>query len=117
MRHFSKHHLGHLLLILIGSLIPLAKAQDLRDMISTYTLDNGLRVIFVQQDFAPVISLNFMFGVGGMDEPDGLGGLSHMVEHMAFKGTRSIGSYDLEAELKAHDEVEILNTMVIQAQR
>ena len=92
-------------------------AQDLREITTKYELDNGLRVIMVKQGFAPVISFNLMFDIGGMDEPDGLSGLAHMVEHMAFKGTRTIGSNDIEAELEAIEEIELLTAMVAQAQR
>ncbi len=87
--------------------LPLAQAQQLADSISEFTLDNGLRVITVVQDFAPVINFNLMFNVGGVDEPAGLGGIAHMVEHMAFKGTESIGSLDAAAENQALTEVEI----------
>ena len=61
----------------------------------------------VVRDFAPVIDFNLTFDVGGVDEPEGLGGVAHMVEHMAFKGTRSIGSYDIEAEQEALERLEI----------
>lgn len=85
-----------------------AQAQSLPEITTKFELDNGLRVVMVKQGFAPVISFNLMFNVGGMDEPDGLGGLAHMVEHMAFKGTRTIGSVDLEAELAALEQIEKL---------
>lgn len=85
-----------------------ARAQnELRDDIHEYTLENGLRVIMVVRDFAPVIDFNFTFGVGGVDEPEGLGGIAHMVEHMAFKGTRSIGSLDITAEEEALETLEV----------
>ena len=88
--------------------------NELTQNVHKYTLENGLRVIMVVQDFAPVINFNLMFNVGGVDEPPGLGGVAHMVEHMAFKGTRSIGSYDIEAEEAALNEVELAaNTLII----
>ena len=72
-----------------------------------YELDNGMRVIFVEQDAAPVLAFNLMFDIGGVDEPPGLGGIAHMVEHMAFKGTESIGSLDLAAEKNALAALEV----------
>ncbi len=88
--------------------LPLAQAQDeLAEDVHEYTLENGLRVIMAVRDFAPVIDFNLSFDVGGVDEPLGLGGVAHMVEHMAFKGTRSIGSYDLEAEEEALEDLEV----------
>ncbi len=103
-------------LLLLLFLFLFVKAQDLQEFTTEFQLDNGLRVIMVKQGFAPVISFNLMFDVGGMDEPDGLGGLAHMVEHMAFKGTQSIGSNDLEAELAALEKIEELITRLDQVE-
>ena len=95
-------------LFALAMLMGLASAQDLREQVSTYTLDNGMRVIMVEQDAAPVISFNLMFDVGGIDEPDGLGGIAHMVEHMAFKGTQTIGTDTPDLEEQALAKVETL---------
>lgn len=92
---------------LVAGSLNVGLAQDLADRVTKATLDNGMRVIFVEQDAAPVIAFNLMFDVGGVDEPLGLGGVAHMAEHMAFKGTESIGSLDLAAEMDALAEVEI----------
>lgn len=89
------------------ALVAGAAAQQLADRVTTETLDNGMRLILVEQAAAPVISFHLAFDVGGIDEPDGLGGIAHMVEHMAFKGTRSIGSLDPEAEARALAAVEV----------
>ena len=94
-------------LTLLVALLSLGLSQDLGERVSEFELDNGLRVIFVEQATAPVITVNFMFDVGAVDEPDGLGGIAHMVEHMAFKGTSSIGSFDPEAEQAALARVEV----------
>ncbi len=97
------------LLMLFAALaaLNLGRAQDLGDRVTEATLDNGLRVLLVENAVAPVIAFNLTFGVGGVDEPDGLGGIAHMVEHMAFKGTTSIGSFDTEAEARALVRLEV----------
>ena len=89
------------------ALASVASAQELAERVTEYELDNGMRVIFVEQDAAPVLAFNLMFDIGGVDEPQGLGGVAHMVEHMAFKGTESIGSLDLDAEQDALAAVEV----------
>ncbi len=86
-------------------LVPSANGQDLlsqfEDKVTTMTLDNGLTVVVVERHEAPVVSMHTYADVGSVDEPAGRTGLAHMFEHMAFKGTTSIGTTDIEAELQA----------------
>lgn len=93
------------LLTLLLASVP-AAATDLLDRIDAFTLDNGLRVLLVQEEHAPIIHFHLMFDVGGVDEEPGLGGIAHMVEHMAFKGTETVGSLDYEQERELLDELE-----------
>jgi len=51
------------------------------------TLGNGLRVIVKEDHRSPVVVSQVWYRVGSMDEPDGLTGISHALEHMMFKGT------------------------------
>ncbi len=51
------------------------------------TLPNGLKVIVQPDRRAPVAVAQLWYRVGGSDEPDGLTGISHALEHMMFKGT------------------------------
>ena len=60
----------------------------LRQPVSTVTLDNGLEVLVRTDRAAPVVSLQVWFRIGSIGEGDWLGaGLSHVLEHMLFKGT------------------------------
>jgi predicted Zn-dependent peptidase len=86
---------------------PAAPALELADRVTETRLDNGLRVLLVEEHSAPVIAFNLMFAVGGIDEPEGLGGIAHMVEHMAFKGTSTVGTSDPQAERRALAAVEV----------
>ena len=54
-------------------------------------LDNGLKVIVRTDHRAPVVTSMVWYKVGSVDEPRGLGGISHMLEHMMFKGTDTLG--------------------------
>jgi zinc protease len=56
-----------------------------------YQLDNGLKVLIYEDHFAPVVSVQIYYRVGGYYEPQGLTGVSHLLEHMAFKGTDKYG--------------------------
>lgn len=72
---------GFLALIFLMS--PLAA----EDKVSEYTLDNGLR-LFVKEDHrAPVMVSQIWYKVGASYELDGYTGISHVLEHMMFKGT------------------------------
>src|SRR5580700_3232767 len=51
------------------------------------TLDNGLKILVLARRGAPVVVCDLYYPVGSFDEPPGLSGLAHFVEHMLFKGT------------------------------
>jgi len=51
------------------------------------TLENGLKVVVREDHRAPVVVSQIWYKVGASDEPDGLTGISHVLEHMMFKGT------------------------------
>ena len=53
----------------------------------TFTLDNGLQVVVVPNHRAPVIVHMSWYRVGAADEPRGLSGVAHFLEHLMFKGT------------------------------
>ena len=65
------------------------------------TLSNGLKVILLPRRNAPVISMVTYADVGGVDENQNATGLAHIFEHMAFKGTTSIGARDFAKEAAA----------------
>lgn len=58
------------------------------------TLANGLRVIVKEDHRAPVVMTQVWYKVGSIDEPAGKGGISHLLEHMMFKGTKKVSGDD-----------------------
>lgn len=54
-------------------------------------LPNGLKVLILRESRAPLISLQFWYRVGSRNEVFGKTGLSHLLEHMMFKGTEKYG--------------------------
>ncbi|HVN03115.1 MAG TPA: pitrilysin family protein [Bryobacteraceae bacterium] len=99
---------AHRLAVLL--LVPLAlAAQSLREFekkVTEFTLANGLHFIVVERHEAPVVSFHTYVNAGSVDDPSGATGIAHMFEHMAFKGTESIGSKNWPEEKKAIDAVE-----------
>ena len=59
------------------------------NQVVTKTLPNGLTVILAERRAAPVASFWLWYRVGSRNETPGLTGLSHWVEHMLFKGTKT----------------------------
>ncbi len=54
--------------------------------VTRYTLANGLRVVIVPNDLAPVVTVEENYLVGGDETPKGFPGMAHAQEHMAFRG-------------------------------
>src|SRR5690348_13276985 len=96
--------------LLLVSLCPLALvAQSLKDFekrVTEFTLGNGLHFIIFERHEAPVVSFHSYVNAGSVDDPSGETGIAHMFEHMAFKGTETIGTKNYPAEKAAMDEVE-----------
>lgn len=85
-------------------------AQDLASFekqVTVKKLPNGLTaIVCVRPDSAPVFSFYTNVDAGSVQDPKGLTGLAHMFEHMAFKGTETIGTKDFAKEKVALEKVE-----------
>ena len=102
------------------SLIPIsshAGSFGLADRVVEQKLANGLTVLMVERHQTPVVSLNMTFRVGGVNEQVGQTGLAHLYEHMAFKGTRTVGTKDYEKERPILEEWFRVGTELEQRQR
>ena len=55
-----------------------------------YQLDNGLRILVKEDHRAPVVVSEVWYKIGSSYEPLGITGISHMLEHMMFKGTKKL---------------------------
>ena len=89
----------------------LARAQSLKEFekkITEFTLPNGLHFIVCERHEAPVVSFHTYVNAGSVDDPKGQTGIAHMFEHMAFKGTQTIGTLNWTEEKKAIDQVEAI---------
>ncbi len=74
---------------------------ELESKVVKHTLPNGLRVLLLERHDAPVVSFVTWANVGAVNEVKGITGIAHLFEHLAFKGTRTVGTKDIEAEIKA----------------
>ena len=92
MRRVSKFL--SLLFVCALALLP-AQAQAPRNVRVDFketTLKNGLRVITVEDNSAPVIALSITYNVGSRNERKGRTGFAHLFEHMMFKGSGNVGA-------------------------
>lgn len=77
----------------------------LQSRISTFSLANGMRWIVLERHNAPVVACHTYASVGAALEADGCTGVAHLLEHLAFKGTKLVGTRD------AAQEVALLNQL------
>ncbi|MEI6614603.1 MAG: pitrilysin family protein, partial [Chrysiogenales bacterium] len=89
----------------IGSLLLLGQiqAQTLEQMkrqVTEKTLKNGMKFIVMEQHQVPLVSFHVYADVGSAQEVQGITGISHLLEHMAFKGSKTLGTRDYAAEAK-----------------
>jgi len=90
---------------------PSARAGDapsLEDAVREYHLDNGLTLLVLENHDSPTIGAVTAFAVGTAEEKPGAIGVTHILEHMLFKGTREIGTTDWKAERIHHERIEAL---------
>lgn len=72
--------------------------ERVKDRITEYELDNGMKFIILPEKEAPVISFVTYADVGGANEEEGKTGAAHFLEHLAFKGTSEIGTKNYQKE-------------------
>jgi len=79
-------------------LAPVLQAQQVQ--VQEYVLPNGLRLLMVPKKGDPNVAAGWLARVGSVNEQPGITGLSHLFEHMMFKGTHAIGTKDIKKDLE-----------------
>ncbi|MCL4693282.1 MAG: insulinase family protein [Candidatus Hydrogenedentes bacterium] len=82
---------GLVVLAVIALVLPFASAEQLFDFHES-TLDNGMRVVTLEDFSTPIVAVQVWYDVGSKDEDPERQGFAHMFEHMMFAGTERIGS-------------------------
>jgi len=83
-----------LTLIFAATGFPQVKVAPLN--IKERTLPNGLRIVSVQDNSNPTVSIHVWYDVGGKNDPPGKSGFAHMFEHMMFKSTKNMPAEKLD---------------------
>jgi len=84
----------------------LAAAEKPRIEVQELTLPNGMRFLLFERHESPTVAAGWLAHVGSVNEREGVTGISHLFEHMMFKGTKTIGTKDIETDLRIIDEQE-----------
>ncbi|MDA8585095.1 insulinase family protein [Rhodobacteraceae bacterium] len=63
--------------------------------VTSFTLDNGLEAVVIEDHRAPVVVHMVWYRVGSADEPPGKSGIAHYLEHLMFKATDELASGEL----------------------
>lgn len=82
-------------------------AEGLAERVKEHTLANGMKLLLVERHTSPTVAAWIRFKVGSVDERSDERGIAHLLEHMLFKGTKTLGSTNYEAEKPLLDRIEI----------
>jgi predicted Zn-dependent peptidase len=102
---------------LFPALLAAQSLQAFEKKVTEFTLSNGLRFLVIERHEAPVVSFHTYVSVGSVDDPRGETGIAHMFEHMAFKGTQTIGTKNWPKEKAALNDVERIYDQLDQERR
>ena len=95
--------------VMLAAAIP-AVAQNIDA--EEYWLDNGMQVLMVERHEAPTIMAAIFARVGSSNEITGITGISHLFEHMMFKGTETIGTKDIKRDLQIMAQLDSLRALM-----
>ncbi|QFT58560.1 Protease 3 precursor [Sulfitobacter sp. THAF37] len=78
-----------------------AQARD-NEAVTSFTLDNGMDVVVVEDHRAPVVQQMVWYRAGSADEPKGSSGVAHFLEHLLFKATDKMEAGEFSATVAAN---------------
>ena len=89
---------------------PPARSQQLK--VEEHVLSNGMKLLLVPRRDEPVVSGGWVAKVGSANERPGITGISHLFEHMMFKGTEAIGTKDATQDARLIAEQERVRALM-----
>ncbi|NTV48980.1 MAG: insulinase family protein [Geobacteraceae bacterium] len=100
MRHFL------IIITLLAACVTQTRAANLEEKVVEHTMKNGMKLLIVERHTSPTVSAWIRFRVGSVDERSDERGIAHLLEHMLFKGTTTLGTKDYAAEKPILDKIE-----------
>lgn len=80
----------------------LVSSPALAQEVTTFTLDNGMDVVVIEDHRAPAVTHMVWYRTGSADEPPGASGVAHFLEHLLFKGTETLAPGEFSATVAAN---------------
>src|SRR3972149_10211766 len=90
-RHLMRRAIQAVLLLLLFAATEGFAGSLVTARVKESVLENGLKVLLLEEHKAPVVTVHVWYRVGARNEEPGATGLSHFLEHMMFKGTSKLG--------------------------
>ncbi|MFP4497617.1 MAG: M16 family metallopeptidase [Vulcanimicrobiota bacterium] len=97
-----------LLLMALSINMPVSAGENYLPEVNIRKLDNGLTVMVVEDHSSPTVACYRYHKVGSINEWPGVTGAAHLLEHMMFKGTKKIGTWNYEAEVPIMNKIDSL---------
>ncbi|MFT7518459.1 MAG: zinc protease [Kiritimatiellia bacterium] len=88
-----------MLLLLASMLMSPAHAVDIPH--ETFTLENGMQVMLIEDRRLPKVVVNIWYDVGSYDDPTGKSGFAHLFEHLMFKGSDRVAEGEFDSSMEA----------------
>ncbi|APE44803.1 peptidase M16 [Sulfitobacter alexandrii] len=92
----------HILGAVLALVMPVAAQAKDNEAVTTFTLDNGMDVVVVEDHRAPVVQQMVWYRAGSADEPKGSSGVAHFLEHLLFKATDKMEAGEFSATVAAN---------------
>lgn len=91
-------------------LVSAAQAATLEEKVQEHTFANGLKLLVVERHDAPTFTAYITFGVGSVHETSAHRGVAHLLEHMLFKGTQTLGTRNWKKEKPLLEQIEAVGS-------
>ena len=103
-----------LFVVMLGLLLQTpAASETLKEKVKEFELKNGMKFLVVERHEAPVAFCAIVFNVGAANEWPNVTGISHLLEHMMFKGTKMMGTTGYKKEIKYIEKTDEIGERTI----
>ncbi|SMX38352.1 M16 family metallopeptidase [Maliponia aquimaris] len=91
-----------ILAVTVSTVLAIAASAQEAGKVSTFSLDNGMDVVVIEDHRAPVVVHMVWYRAGSADEEPGVSGVAHFLEHLLFKGTDTLAPGEFSATVAAN---------------